>query len=205
MTIAVTGATGFLGTALVQRLLEVEDGQQIRILARDPSKARRLFGTNVEIIAGDITDQAQVGRTLHNVQVVYHLAGQLYHPIYPAHDYIRTHVEGTHTLLTACQKAPDLQRLLYCSSTGVFGVTGRQPATEEAEYAPTNPYEAAKVACELLVAQAYHERGLPVSILRPGLVYGPGDLHLLGLFQAIQKRSLSCDRWRESLSTSHLY
>ncbi|GHO89000.1 NAD-dependent epimerase/dehydratase family protein [Dictyobacter formicarum] len=188
MTIAVTGATGFLGTALVRRLLEIEKGQQVRVLARNPDKARQLFGSDVEIIAGDITDQAQVQRTVHNASYVYHLAGQLYHPIYPVHSYTHTHVEGTRTLLAACQKEKALQRLLYCSTTGVFGITGHQPATEEAPYAPTNPYETAKVACELLVGQAHRTRHLPVSIIRPGLVYGPGDLHLLGLFQAIKKR-----------------
>lgn len=188
MTIAVTGATGFLGAALVRRLLEIEKGQQVRILARNPHKARLFFGTDVEIIVGDITDQAQVQHTVHNASYVYHLAGQLYHPIYPERNYMQTHIEGTRTLLAACQKERALKRLLYCSTTGVFGITGQQPATEEAPYAPTNPYEAAKVTCELLIGQAYRTQHLPVSIIRPGLVYGPGDLHLLGLFQTIKKR-----------------
>ena len=76
---------------------------------------------------------------------------------------------------------------MHCSTTGVHGVTGRTPAAEDAPFAPTNPYEATKLQGELLALKAYKEDGLPVSVARPGLVYGPGDLHLLGFFKSIQK------------------
>src|SRR5207248_1288538 len=80
-----------------------------------------------------------------------------------------------------------LQRIVHCSTTGVHGVTGQTPAAEDAPYAPTNPYEATKLESELLVLKAHREQGLPVSVVRPGLVYGPGDLHLLGFFASIKK------------------
>lgn len=185
MTILVTGATGFLGSALVTELLKQQ--QPVRILARDEARARAQFGDAVDIVAGEITDTAQVQRAVEGVSIVYHLAGRLYHPSTPAELYYHTHVEGTRILLDACKGQTSLQRIVHCSTTGVHGVTGRTPAAEDAPFAPTNPYEKSKLAGELLALQACTEDGLPVSVARPGLVYGPGDLHLLGFFVSIKK------------------
>ncbi len=185
MTTLVTGATGFLGTALVTEL--VKRNQSVRVLVRDEKKAREQFGDAVTIFTGEITDAAQVQRAVDGVNIIYHLAGRLYHPSVPTELYRQTHVEGTRTLLNACQEQRQLQRIVHCSTTGVHGVTGKTPAAEDAPFAPTNPYEATKLEGELLALKAQKERGLPISVIRPGLVYGPGDLHLLGFFLSIKK------------------
>ncbi len=185
MTVLVTGATGFLGLTLVTEL--VKQGQSVRVLARDEGKARAQFGETVTIIRGEITNLQQVQRAVDGVTHIYHLAGRLYHPSIPAAVYRQVHVEGTCTLLEACCGQSQLRRIVHCSTTGVYGITGDRPVTENAPFAPTNPYEATKLEAELLALAAYKERGLPVSVVRPGLVYGPGDLHLLGLFVAIKK------------------
>ncbi len=185
MTTLVTGATGFLGSALVTELLK--QPQPVRILARDEARARAQFGDAVEIVVGEITDTAQVQHAVEGASIVYHFAGRLYHPSTPAELYYRTHVEGTRILLDACKGQSGLQRIVHCSTTGVHGVTGRTPAAENAPFAPTNPYEKSKLEGELLALQAWKEEGLPVSVARPGLVYGPGDLHLLGFFVSIKK------------------
>src|SRR5579863_7336808 len=189
MTILVTGATGFLGSALVTELLKQQ--QPVRVLARDEARARAQFGDAVDIVVGEITDTAQVQHAVEGASIVYHFAGRLYHPDTPAELYYRTHVEGTRILLEACQGQSALQRIVHCSTTGVHGVTGRTPAAEDAPFAPTNPYEKSKLEGELLALQAWKEDGLPVSVARPGLVYGPGDLHLLGFFSSI-KKGLPC-------------
>jgi nucleoside-diphosphate-sugar epimerase len=185
MAILVTGATGFLGSALVTEL--VKQKQAVRILARDEQKARAQFGAAVTIIRGEITDVEQVKLAVDGATIIYHLVGRLYHPSVPAELYHHTHVEGTRILLNACKGQSQLQRIVHCSTTGVHGVTGKTPAAEDAPFAPTNPYEATKLQGELLALKAYKEDGLPVSVARPGLVYGPGDLHLLGFFSSIKK------------------
>ena len=129
----------------------------------------------------------QVQQAVDGATTVYHLAGRLYQPSVPAELYRKTHVEGTRTLLKACQGQTQLRRIVHVSTTGVHGVTGETPAAEDAPFAPTNPYEATKLEGELLALNAYQEQGLPVSVVRPGFVYGPGDLHLLGFFVAIKK------------------
>jgi nucleoside-diphosphate-sugar epimerase len=185
MTAVVTGATGFLGSALVTELVKRQ--QPVHILVRDEKKARQQFGDAVTIIPGDITDAAQVQRAVDGAITIYHLAGRLYHPSIPAELYRQTHVEGTRVLLRACQGQTQLRRIVHVSTTGVYGVTGETPAAEDASFAPTNPYEATKLEGEKLALQAYREQGLPVTVVRPGLVYGPGDLHLLGFFVSIKK------------------
>ena len=185
MTILVTGATGFLGSALVTEL--VKQDQPVRVLVRDEQKARQQFGEAVSIVRGEITDATQVQQAVEGANIIYHFVGRLYHPSVPAELYRETHVEGTRIILEACKGQSQLTRFVHCSTTGVHGETGKTPATEDAPFAPTNPYEATKLEGELLALKAHKEQGLPVSVVRPGLVYGPGDLHLLGFFSSIKK------------------
>lgn len=184
-TVLVTGATGFLGSSLVDRLLG--DGARVRVLARSPVKAASLAGRGAEVVTGDITDRAAVGAAVDGAEVVYHLAGRLFQPGVPASEYRRTHVTGTKLLLACCTNGSRPQRFVHCSTTGVLGVTGDQPADEQAPIRPTNVYEATKAEAEQAVREA-QQAGLPAVIARPGLVYGPGDLHLLPFFRAVLRR-----------------
>jgi nucleoside-diphosphate-sugar epimerase len=184
-TVLVTGATGFLGASLARRLLA--GGARVRVLARSPVKAKPLMDQGAQIMVGDITDRAAVAAAVDDVGVVYHLAGRLLAPGVPGVEYHRTHVEGTKLLLACCQKAPSLERFVHCSTTGVLGATGDRPADENAPFRPTNVYEATKAEAELAVRDAWRD-GFPAVIARPGLVYGPGDLHLLAFFRSVLRR-----------------
>jgi nucleoside-diphosphate-sugar epimerase len=125
-----------------------------------------------------------VRAAVDGARVVYHLAGKLLAPGVPANEYQRTHVDGTKVLLECCQKSSDLGRFVHCSTTGVLGVTGDHPADENAAFRPTNVYEATKAQAELLVRDTWRA-GFPAVIARPGLVYGPGDLHLLPFVRSV--------------------
>jgi nucleoside-diphosphate-sugar epimerase len=184
-SVAVTGATGFLGANLVRRLLA--EGTRVRVLTRSPVKARALAQQGVEVIAGDITDERAVADVIDGAAVVYHLAGRLLVPGVDGREYHRTHVDGTQVVLDYCRRAPRLRRLVHCSTTGVLGATGNRPADERAPLAPTNVYEATKAMAEVAVREAAQD-GVPAVIVRPGLVYGPGDLHLLAFFRSVLRR-----------------
>lgn len=182
MRVLVTGATGFLGTSLVHRLLS--DGVRVRVLARSPMKVKASAEQGAEVVVGDITDKGALRTAVDAVAVVYHLAGKLLIPGVPAEEYRKTHVEGTKLLLACCREQSTLERFVHCSTTGVLGITGDQPADESAPFRPTNIYEATKAEAELAVRDTW-QVGFPAVIVRPGLVYGPGDLHLLGFFRSI--------------------
>ena len=181
-TVLVTGGTGFLGSCLVRRLLS--DGARVRVLARSPVIAKPLQDQGAQIVAGDITDRSAVLAAVDGAELVYHLAGRLFVPGVPAAEYRRTHVEGTRLLLACCQNGHSPKRLVHCSTTGVLGATGDRPADENAPVRPTNVYEATKAEAERAVRETWRT-GFPAVIARPGLVYGPGDYHLLPLFQAV--------------------
>jgi len=185
MRVLVTGATGFIGAQLVNRL--VAGGAQVRVLVRSLTRAQPLIDQGAVPITGEITDRNVVRAAVADMNIVYHLAGRLLVPGVPASDYRATHVDGTRMLVACCAELTTLKRFVHCSTTGVLGVTGDQPADEEAPFRPTNVYEATKAEAELVVRDAL-QRGLPGVILRPGLVYGPGDLHLVGFFRSILQR-----------------
>ncbi len=184
MRVLITGATGFLGEHLTQRLLT--DGASVRVLARSTAKAKPLIERGAELIEGEITNGIALHRALQDVSVVYHLAGKLFTPGVPTEEYRRTHVEGTRTLLRCCLEQGGIVRFVHCSTTGVLGVTGDAPADERAPFRPTNAYEETKLGAELLVRDAVAQ-GFPAVVVRPGLIYGPGDVHLLGFFRSIQR------------------
>jgi nucleoside-diphosphate-sugar epimerase len=181
----VTGATGFLGGALVCRL--VSAGVPVRALVRSPVKASVLAGQGVETVVGDVNDEGALRDAIDGVTVVFHLAGKLYEPWEAEHEYRQTHVNGTRRLIHVARRQPWLERFVHCSTTGVLGATGVGPADEDAPYRPTNVYEATKAEGELLVREAWND-GLPTVVVRPGLVYGPGDLHLAGFFRSVLRR-----------------
>ena len=180
-----TGGTGFLGAALAHRLLD--EGRRVRMLVRSPRKAEDFEVRGAEIVPGEITDPSAVRRALEGVGLVYHLAGRLLVPGVPEAEYRSTHVEGTRVLIAASLELDSVRRLVHCSTTGVLGTTGEVPADEETRFGPTNVYEATKLEGELLVRDAI-KAGLPAVIARPGLVYGPGDVHLLGFFRTVLRR-----------------
>ena len=183
--VLVTGATGFLGNSLVRRLLS--GGATVRVLTRSPANARPLIDLGADVAIGDVTDRDAVQEAVDDAAIVFHLAGRLLVPGVCATEYQRTHVEGTKVLLACCQRASRLERFVHCSTTGVLGATGERPADENAPIRPTNIYEATKAEAERAVCDASQE-GLRAVIVRPGLVYGPGDLHLLGFFRCVMRR-----------------
>jgi nucleoside-diphosphate-sugar epimerase len=191
--ILVTGGTGFLGQHLVRRLLA--EGHRVRIFARRPQQhpARRkqvlhdLIQQGAELTWGDLTNPQAVREAVQGAVKVFHLAGRLFVWGAPDHEYVHLHVDGTRNLLQACAESGPLETIVHCSSTGVLGPTGPDPVSEDAEMRPSNIYESTKADSERLACQMAEKHLLPVVIARPGLVYGPGDLHLLNWFQSIRR------------------
>lgn len=187
----VTGGAGFLGRKLIDCLLE--DGFQVRALVRpgqnghSATRVQALQAAGVELVWGDLLDREVLGAAVRGANYVFHLAGRLYIPGFPTREYERLHVEGTRRVLAACAQAGGVRAIVHCSSTGVLGPTGPQPICEDTPIHPTNIYEASKAAGEQEALAMAAQLSLPVVIARPGLAYGPGDLHLLAWFRAIQR------------------
>ena len=181
--VLVTGGAGFIGRALVTALLA--EGRRVRILVRRADAAASLAALGAESMVGDLLDPAAIPRAAAGVTSVFHLAGRLFAPAVAAQEYQRLHVDATVALLEACA-ANRLESFVLCSTTGVHGPTGPAPAREDDAGHPQNAYETTKADAERAAIVVARRAAFPLIIARPGLVYGPGDRHLLGWFRSIR-------------------
>jgi nucleoside-diphosphate-sugar epimerase len=183
--ILVTGATGFLGGAVARALHARGDG--VRVLVRNPASVRD-FPSGVALAKGDVTEPRTLEGAFGGVDLVVHAAGMLGRAGAKEAEYMRLHAEGTRNVLAASLEA-GVPRVLHVSSPGVLGpITTAEPADEEAPLAPSNVYERSKAAAEREVRAFEAAHGARVTVVRPEFVYGPGDMHVLGLFRAIKRR-----------------
>lgn len=180
--VAVTGATGFLGSHVVSHL--VDSGAHVVVLVRDevpvaPIAQRWL--EQVTIVRGDITDQGTIERLLgeHDVRTLLHLAAQSQVGVANRNPVstFDSNVRGTWTVLEAARRSPLVEQVVLASSDKVYGTQPVLPYTEAMALLAVNPYDVSK-ACADMLGQSYHATyGVPVAITRCGNFFGPGDLN----------------------------
>lgn len=173
--ILVTGASGFLGTRLVGRL--VRDGYPVRAFARPGSNVGHLVKLGVEIARGDLGDAGSVDSAARGIEVVVHAGAGTTGTEESAR--IAT-VEGTRNVLRACGRN-GVRKLVHISSCSVYDVAGQVRGQSITESSPLEKhpdrrghYSATKQMAEALVHQARDERSFAVTVLRPGMLYGRG-------------------------------
>ena len=175
MTVLVTGATGFIGSAVARELSE--KGTTIRCLVRETSSMKNLDGLSVEIAHGDLNDIDSVHRAMIDCDSVYHLAAVYANWLPNPGLMYRTNEEGTRNVLTACRKA-GVQKVVYCSSVAALGAHGKTPADESAQFnlnSTRDPYYISKYRAEQ-VALEFARTGLPVVIVNPSCPIGVRDI-----------------------------
>jgi dihydroflavonol-4-reductase len=182
--VLVTGANGFTGSHLA-RLLG-ERGHDVRALMRATSDASLLDGIDVERFEGDLTQGARVREAVAGVERIFHIAA-VYREAKLSDDHYRAvNVEGTRLLAEAALSEGGIP-FLYCSTCGVHGEVA-PPADENSPYNPGDIYQQTKVEAERVVFGLHRDRGLPVVVLRPVGIYGPGDRRFLKLFKGVARR-----------------
>jgi len=169
----VTGATGFIGGEIVKQL--VGRGHKVAALVRSPDKAAMLKALGVEIHPGDITDRETLKAPMTGVDGVFHVAAWYKVGVKePLADQIN--VDGTRNVLTT-MRALEIPRGVYTSTVAVFSDT--RGAVPDETYRYDGPhlseYDRTKWIAHYRVALPKMEEGLPLTIVMPGLVYGPGD------------------------------
>ncbi len=184
MKALVTGAAGFIGSHLVEALLQ--RGVHVRCLVKPTSHLKWVRDLPVEIIYGDCQEKDSLGPGVKDVDLVFHLAGAT-RAIEPK-TYFAVNALGTETLVQAClEHKPRLQKFIYLSSLAAAGPGRNGGKKKESDpCAPVSPYGRSKRRGEVLALAQAHE--LPLLILRPAAVYGPRDKAFLFLFQCLAKR-----------------
>ena len=175
MTVLVTGATGFIGSAVARELSE--KGTKIRCLVRESSNLKNLDGLSVEPVHGDIRDIDSVHRALKGCDSVYHLAAVYANWLPDPGLMYEVNEEGTRNVLTACREA-GIHKIVYCSSVAALGAHGKTPADESAQFnlnSTKDHYFISKYRAEQ-VASEFVRTGLPVVIVNPSNPIGPRDI-----------------------------
>lgn len=174
MRVCVTGGTGFIGRALVRRLLA--EGAQVRVLARPSPRADALAAQGAEVVRGDLSDVAAIERAVAAADVVQHTAAKVGLAA-TREDFFEANVRGTERILKA-SLAAGVGRVVYLSSIAVYGLAGDgERITEETPFdnmpEKRDLYAQTKIAADELASSFAAKTALPTSILRPGLIYGP--------------------------------
>jgi acetylornithine/succinyldiaminopimelate/putrescine aminotransferase/nucleoside-diphosphate-sugar epimerase len=173
----VTGATGFIGGHLAERL--AQEGLPVRCLVRATSDTARLEALDVDIAVADLTDERSVVRATQGCRYVFH-CGALVSDWATASEIERVNVGGTRSVLNAAVAA-SVERFIHLSTTDVYGYPGGRAIDETYSTARfRNWYAQTKLAAEGEVRRAEREHGLDVVILRPATVYGPGSTEVVG-------------------------
>ena len=178
--VAVTGASGFLGSHLTAQLVEL--GAAVVVLVRDdvpPSPIAAAWATDVAVVRGPVEDQAAVERMLgeYEVRTVLHLAAQSQVGVAnrnPLATY-EANVAGTWSVLEAVRRSPRVEQVVTASSDKAYGAQPQLPYDEDMPLLAVNPYDVSK-ACADLISTSYHRTfGVPVCVTRCGNFFGPGD------------------------------
>lgn len=180
----VTGATGIVGSALVQRLLR--EGASVVALVRDWDPQSELIRSGninrITVVSGALEDYSAVERAIneHETDTVFHLGAQtivgtaLRNPL-PTFE---ANIRGTYHLLEACRiHSSVVQRVVVASSDKAYGEAEVLPYTEETPLNGRHPYDVSKTCTDLLALTYGHTYDMPVTIARCGNIYGPGDLN----------------------------
>jgi CDP-glucose 4,6-dehydratase len=199
--ILITGASGFTGSWLTERLLD-EGGQIIALLFDmhpDSIFVRKGLISRVKEVQGSVLDKELLIRTIaeNHIDSVFHLAaisieGSAYSRPFESFE---VNIRGTYNLLEACREnSKMIDRVIIASSDKVYGDTSVLPYTEDIPVQGLNPYDASK-SCADLLTRCYHEcYGIPVTLARFANIYGGGDLNWSRLIPNSIRRLLSHDQ-----------
>lgn len=183
--VLVTGAAGFAGAALALSLTAA--GYRVRGLVRNRDTAVTIQQAGVETVFGDIRDRKVVRRALDGMDTVYHLAAVFRRAGVPNTEYREVHIDATRDLIEA-GAAAGVHRIVHCSTVGVHGsVCADAPATEDAPFLPGDIYQRTKLEGEQIALKTADRAGVPLTVVRPGPIYGPGDKRLRKLIGGVAR------------------
>jgi len=185
LNVLVTGATGFLGSTLVERL--VKDGHEVTVLSRRPCSLANLKRQKLNLCYASFGDLDTLRGITNGKEVIFHLAALINAPRESVHLYQQANVLTTKNLLRVIDRSV-LKSFVYCSSVAVYGKLKNLPADETTGPHPDNLYGQSKYEAEKICMDFFNKEKIPVVIVRPTWIYGPRDRRTFKLFKLINNR-----------------
>ena len=178
--ILITGAEGFIGSHLTERLVKLGyDVKAFTLYNSFNSKGwldycDKEIKKEIEILTGDIRDQGSIKTATNNCKIIIHLAALIGIPYsyYSPQSYVETNIKGTQNVLEAA-KDLKVEKIIHTSTSEVYGTAKFVPITEDHPLKGQSPYSASKIGADQIAMSYYSSYKLPVTILRPFNTYGP--------------------------------
>lgn len=181
MKIFITGVTGFIGTHLVKRLAQTE--HDLCCLVRKTSDTHELEKSGATLITGDVTNKASILEGMKGCDWALHLANvySLWEP--DKRIYAKVNIEGTRNVMESALEAR-VSKVVHVSSAVIYGKPADSPFTEESPVGPVrfSEYARTKYAGDQIAWELYQKQGLPLVVIYPGGVLGPGDVKASGQY-----------------------
>lgn len=211
MNYFVTGATGFLGGVLTKNLRK--QGHEVHASVRDPEKASDLQAIGVKLFKGDVTDKESMREAMRGVDGVYHVAGWYKIGVKDKSDAEKVNVQGTRNVLELMQEL-SISKGVYTSTCAINSDTHGKVVDESYHFSGKHisEYDRTKAAAHE-VAKEFIAKGLPLVIVMPGLIYGPGDTsslrtsiieHLKGQLPMMPAEAGNCPAHVEDVAQGHM-
>ena len=188
--VLITGATGFVGSALIKRLLQMNFRLTAAVL--DGEDAQYLPTDIEQVVVQPLSESCDYSAALQNIDVVIHLAARVHvmheTAVDPLQEFRKVNLHGTERLARQVAQA-GVKRFVFMSTIGVNGDnSGDKQYTESCEPKPHNPYSVSKYETELVLKEISKQTGMGVVIIRAPLVYGPGNPgNFLSLLRIVSK------------------
>lgn len=181
----VTGAGGFTGSYLVDAL--IKKGLSVRALVRNQEQFSKLKEKGVDVVLGDIRSEDDLRIATKDIYGVFHIAALFRQAKLPDSEYFAVNRDAVDSLFRISIEN-GVKRIVHCSTNGVHTSSKNPPITEESPFSTGDLYQESKLQGELIAQRWYKSGKIKGAIIRPGMVYGPGDDRIGKLFKMIAKK-----------------
>lgn len=181
-TYLVTGASGYIGGHLVDLLFK--ENVNIRLFVRDKSKVQKYVDQGVPVFEGKLEDVNSIRPAMQGVYGVYHIGAVYREAKHPEEYFFQVNAEGTKNVFEEAIAA-GVKRVVHCSTGGVLGDVTNPPGNDKTPYAPGDMYQRSKVEAEKIALSYYKSGKISGVVIRPAMVYGPGDTRHQKLFKMV--------------------
>ena len=180
----VTGAAGFLGNQVVRELAGA--GWTVRGLVRREKQAETVHTAGATPCVGDVRDSASLRAAANGMTSICHIAALFRQADQPEQAYYDINTEGVRNVLDAAAAA-SVKRVVHCSTVGVLGHIEKPPADEHTPYNPGDVYQRSKMEGEKIALEGFRSSFIGGVVIRPAMIYGPGDTRTLKMFRLIRR------------------